>query len=70
MENLKAAAEGEHEEWEILYPTGAKIADEEGFPEAARIFRAISLVEARHEARYKKLLSNIEAGKVFNRKKS
>src|SRR5450759_3544439 len=31
-ENLKAAAEGEHEEWSELYPHFAKVAEEEGFP--------------------------------------
>jgi len=66
-DNLKAAAMGEHEEWEDLYPTFAKIADEEGFPEAAKAFRSISLVEKRHEARYLKLLSNIEQNRVFCR---
>ena len=32
-ENLKAAAEGENEEWDQLYPEFARIADEEGFPQ-------------------------------------
>ena len=30
-ENLKAAAEGENEEWADLYPEFAKVAEEEGF---------------------------------------
>ena len=30
-ENLKAAAEGEHEEYSILYPLFGEIAKEEGF---------------------------------------
>lgn len=65
MENLKAAAMGEHEEWECLYPSFAKVADEEGFTEAAKAFRAVSLVEKRHEERYQKLLQNVEQGRVF-----
>src|SRR5512138_3638299 len=32
-ENLKAAADGEHEEWGILYPEAAKTARQEGFEE-------------------------------------
>ena len=65
--NLEAAAGGEHEEWNDLYPAFAKVADEEGFPEIARAFRAVALVEAKHEARYSKLLSNIREKKVFRR---
>lgn len=67
IDNLRAAAEGEHFEWETLYPGFAKIADEEGFPEAASAFRKVSLVETRHEARYKKLLSNVENSRVFEK---
>lgn len=65
--NLEAAAGGEHEEWNDLYPAFAKVADDEGFPEIARTFRAVALVEAKHEARYSKLLSNIREKKVFRR---
>ena len=65
--NLEAAAGGEHEEWNDLYPAFAKVADDEGFPEIARAFRAVALVEAKHEARYSKLLSNIREKKVFRR---
>ena len=66
-ENLLAAAEGEKEEWGELYPDFANVADEEGFPEVARSFRDIAAVEAHHEARYRKLLANVEAGTVFKR---
>jgi rubrerythrin len=65
--NLKAAAEGENEEWTDLYPAFADIADEEGFPQIAHVFREIAEVEERHEARYRKLLSNIENNKVFEK---
>ena len=66
-ENLKAAAEGENEEWADLYPEFAKIADEEGFPQIANTFRQVAKVEAEHEARYRTLLTRVEAGKVFER---
>src|SRR5690554_687413 len=39
-ENLKAAAEGENEEWTDMYPKFAEIAAEEGFKEIAKIGRA------------------------------
>lgn len=65
VENLKAAAAGENEEWTILYPKFAEIAKEEGFPEVAMAFKMIAKVEAEHEKRYLKLLKNIEDGTIF-----
>lgn len=67
VENLKAAADGEHEEWTSLYPGAADIAVEEGFPAVAQAFRSIAKVEAKHEARYRKLLINIETGQAFKK---
>ena len=64
-ENLKAAAEGENEEWTDLYPKFAETAEKEGFPEIANAFRMIAKVEAEHERRYLKLLQNISEDKVF-----
>lgn len=66
-ENLKAAAEGENEEWTDLYPEFAKVAEEEGFKKIATAYKLIAKVEAEHEARYLKLLANLEEGKVFER---
>jgi len=66
-ENLKAAAQGEHEEWNELYPAFAEIADEEGFPEIAKKWRFIAKAEAAHEARYNALLANIQASSVFKK---
>lgn len=67
VENLKAAADGENEEWTTLYPDAAAVADQEGFADVAQAFRSIAKVEAKHEARYRKLQSNIENGEVFKR---
>jgi len=66
-ENLQAAAAGENLEYTVLYPEAAKIADEEGFPEVARIFRSIAHVEQGHEKRYLALLNNIKHDKVFKK---
>jgi len=65
MENLKAAAEGENEEWTLLYPEFAEIAKEEGFKEVATAFKMIAKVEAEHERRFLKLLQNISEDSVF-----
>ena len=64
---LAAAAAGENEEWVDLYPAFADIADEEGFKEIAVAFRMIAKVEAEHERRYRQLLANVEANKVFEK---
>ena len=50
-----------------MYPEAAKIADEEGFPEVARIFRYIAHVEQGHEKRYLALLNNIKNERVFKK---
>ena len=66
-ENLLAAAEGEKLEWGKLYPDSADIAEKEGFAEPAKTFRMVAKVEAYHERRYRKLLANLEQGKVFKK---
>ncbi len=65
--NLKQAASGENYEYTKMYPEFAKIAREEGFEEIAKVFEAIAVAEKGHEARYLKLLENIEKGLVFKR---
>jgi rubrerythrin len=66
-ENLKAAADGENEEWTDLYPEFARIAEEEGFKKVAVAFKMIAKVEAEHEARYRTLQARVEEEKVFER---
>lgn len=68
LENLKASAAGEHEEWTKLYPEAGKIAREEGFSEIAATFESIAKVEKEHEARYLKLAANVEHHEVFKKK--
>ena len=69
VENLKAAAAGEHYETTEMYPDFAKVADEEGFAEIAKAFRSIAVAEKRHEERYLALVKNIADGVVFKREK-
>ena len=66
--NLEAAANGEKMEWTTLYANFAKIARDEGFSQIAVSFEQIAKVEKFHEARYRKLLSNVANGEVFKRK--
>jgi rubrerythrin len=64
---LKAAVEGENEEWSALYPEFARIAKEEGFNDVARTFEWIAKVEKEHEARFRRLLDHVVNGTVFQR---
>ena len=66
-ENLAAAAQGENDEWTDMYPTFAKVAREEGFDAIANMFEKVASVEKEHEARYRKLLANVEGGYVFSK---
>lgn len=65
LTNLQEAAAGELEEWSDLYENFAKVADEEGFPKIAAIYRRIVGVEKMHEERYRKLHDLLADGKVF-----
>ena len=66
-ENLKAAAAGENEEWSADYPHFADVADEEGFPAIATMYRNIAIAEKAHEERYLAFLENIETESVFKK---
>ncbi|HEX67456.1 MAG TPA: rubrerythrin family protein [bacterium] len=68
-ENLLQAVKGENYEYTKMYPGFAKVAEEEGFPEIAEVFRAIAVAEKYHEKRFLKLLENVEKGLVFKRDK-
>lgn len=65
--NLKDAADGENFEWTDMYERMAKEAREEGFNEIAAKFAMVGKIEKEHEARYRKLLKNVEEGLVFSR---
>jgi len=66
--NLEQAAAGENAEWTTIYANFAKVAKEEGFPEAANSFEQIAKVEKFHEERYRKLIANVAKGEVFKKK--
>ena len=66
-ENLEAAADGEHEEWSLLYPQFATTAREEGLNTVASAFDAICVAEKQHEKRYRDLLENLQTGTVFKK---
>ncbi len=67
LDNLKFAADGEHEECTLLYPEFARVARKEGFVEIAEVFEHICVSEREHEKRYRTLYENLKNGKVFKR---
>ena len=50
-----------------MYPSFAKVAEEEGFPELAKAFRMVAEIERTHEERFRALLKNLETDMVFAR---
>ena len=66
-ENLAAAADGENYEWTDMYREFAETAEKEGFAELAEKFRGVAAIEKAHEERYRALLKNVEAQKVFEK---
>ena len=65
LDNLIDSANGENFEWSELYPEFARIAESEGFNKVASVFRIIAKIEEHHELKFRKLISNIENGSVF-----
>jgi len=70
LDNLLAAAGGEHEEWKDAYPAFAKTARKEGFVEIAEMYENIAVAEAYHEKRYRAMADLIKKGRMFKRDKS
>lgn len=66
-DNLVEAAAGENYEWTDMYDRMAKEAKEEGFDHIAYLFEAVGKIEKEHEARYRKLLDNVQGELVFSR---
>ena len=67
IDNLKDAANGENYEWTEMYEEFAKVAEEEGFTEIARLFRGVGEIEKHHEERFLKLVDNIDNNLVFKK---
>jgi rubrerythrin len=67
QENLLAASEGENYEWTDMYSSFARDAEAEGFPEIAEKFRLVAAIEQAHEARFRRLLSNVKLQEVFSK---
>jgi rubrerythrin len=67
LDNLKAAAAGEHYENQMMYPDFASLATDEGYADIAFIFSTIAQAEVHHEERYNKLIAQVENDTVFKK---
>lgn len=65
--NLDAAASGENDEANIIYPKFAEIARREGFTEIASSFELISKVESEHEKTFKAMSEHLKNGTLYKR---
>ena len=65
-ETLKFAADDEHQEHAVIYPSFAKDAEEEGFKDIAALFKLVAQVEVRHEAIFKYLHEAFTKGVLFS----
>ncbi len=67
IDNLRAAAAGEMDEFMDMYPRMAREARAEGFPEIAVLFESIAEIEKAHQERYRILLEELETGSFFKK---
>ena len=64
-QNLRDAMAGESYENITMYPDFAKIAKDEGYTEAYRLFTGIGKIEIEHENMFKMLLERLESDNEF-----
>lgn len=69
LENLLASVKAEMHEHEVIYPTFAKIAKEEGFPKVAAKFAGIAEIEKTHADIFAKIAKDIEDNTMFEKDK-
>ena len=65
QENLQMAIDGESYENTTMYPEFARIAKEEGYKEAAKLFDGIGKIEIEHENMFKMLLHRLASDTEF-----
>ena len=65
VQNLKDAMAGESYENITMYPDFAKIAKDDGYSEAERLFSGIGKIEVEHENMFKMLLERLESEAEF-----
>lgn len=69
LENLKLAAEDEENEAEKIYPEFAKVAEKEGFPDIAGLFKNVIQVENCHKMLFQQLYDQLKNGTMYKKDK-
>lgn len=59
IENLRCAVAGEVQEYTYMYPSMARTAREEGFPEIADWFETLAKAERSHAGRFEEMLKSL-----------
>ena len=70
LDNLRIAAEDEHEEGTEIYPAFAETARQEGFEEIAELFDNIAQIEIYHESMFARLYEELKNGTLYKKKES
>ncbi|MEG1519895.1 MAG: ferritin family protein [Clostridia bacterium] len=70
LDNLKFAVEDETNESTLIYPSFAKTADEEGFPEIAKLYRDIIQVETCHKKLFQQFYDQMKNGTMYKSDKA
>lgn len=70
VDNLAVAASEEEREGVEQYTKSAEVAEEEGFPDIAEVFRAIATIENHHKERFDLMREQIEKDTVWKRPKA
>lgn len=65
LEGLKFAEGDEKDEATEIYPNFAKIAEEEGFKDIAKLFELVAKVEEQHQAVFKYLANAVKNGTLY-----
>ena len=63
---LTAAAENEAKEQGEIYPQFAAVADQEGFPDVARLFERVAAIEGVHGGRFARFAGWLRDGLLFH----
>lgn len=66
-DNLRAAMEGEWEEYADAYPAFARIAAEEGYADVAQLWNLIASIESVHHQVFKQTYEQLTAGELYQK---
>lgn len=69
LDNLRLAAQDEANEADLIYPEYAKIAEKEGFPDIAGLFKNLIQIENCHKMMFTQLYEQMRDNKLYKKDK-